>query len=363
MTFTTPNPWLGRLSPRNISAVYLLIFMVLFALAVIPDKFLHASTLPSIIDNVTMTALLAVALTLPLATGQYDLSVGTLVAFTGVVTAVIQTRLGLPIGLAIPLSIVAGVLTGAIVGAANAFLVVKLRIFSLIATLGMNSILIGLTAWVSNNRTIAGLDDGFKALVNTPVVGSITLGPVYLLLISIVLWFVLEHTPVGRYLYATGGNPDAARLAGVPTARYVTLALVLCGAIAAFAGIALAARAGGASGSGGPGFLLPAFAAAFLGATQFKGGRFNVWGTVLAVFTLETGSKILYLWLQQAWLTNIFYGFVLIVAVGVASSGALRRGKKKAGPAAGASTLRSGDGAEPSTPAPETATAAPPRAA
>ncbi len=336
-TAATQKQWLRRLSPRNISAVYLLTAMVLFAFIVIPDKFLHASTLPSIVDNVTMTALLAVALTLPLATGQYDLSVGSLVAFSGVVAAVIQTKLGLPMGVAIPASIAAGMLTGVVIGAANAFLVVRLRIFSLIATLGMNSILIGLTAWVSSNRTIAGLDDGFKALVNTSVIGSITLGPIYLLVIAVVLWFVLEHTPVGRYLYATGGNYEAARLAGVPTARYVTLALVLCGAIAAFAGIVLAARAGGASGSGGPGFLLPAFAAAFLGATQFKGGRFNVWGTVLAVFTLETGSKILYLWLQQAWITNVFYGFVLIVAVGVASSSALRRGKKKkSGAAVGA---------------------------
>lgn len=352
-TTSTPPQWLRRLGPRHISAVYLLTGMVLFALVVLPDRFLHASTLPSIIDNVTMTALLAVALTLPLATGQYDLSVGSLVAFSSVVTAVVQTRLGMPMGVAIPLSIGAGMLAGVVIGAANAFLVVRLRIFSLIATLGMNSTLVGLTAWVSNNRTIAGLDDGFKALVNTPVIGSITLGPVYLLVIAVVLWFVLEHTPLGRYLYATGGNQDAARLAGVPTARYVTLSLMLSGAIAAFAGIVLAARAGGASGSGGPGFMLPAFAAAFLGATQFKGGRFNVWGTVLAVFTLETGSKILYLWLQQAWITSIFYGLVLIVAVGVASSGAPGRDRKKRTEAA----------AGRATPAVECAAAAPARTA
>ncbi|ALJ21617.1 ABC transporter permease [Microbacterium sp. No. 7] len=324
-TAAAPNRWLRLLGPRNISAVYLLIVMVVFAIIVIPNLFLQSTTLLSIVDNGTMTALLAVALTLPLATGVYDLSVGTLVAFSGVVTAVVQTGLGVPLPIAIAVSILAGLLSGLLIGLVNAFLVVRLRIFSLIATLGMNSVLIGLTTAVSGNRTIAGLSDEFKALVNTQVFGSITLGPVYLLIITIVLWFVLEHTPVGRYLYATGGNPDAARLAGVATARYVTLALVLCGGIAAFAGIVLAARTGGASLAGGPGFLLPAFAAAFLGATQFKNGRFNVWGTVLAVYTLETGSKILYLWTQAGWLSNIFYGLVLIVAVGIASSRGRRR--------------------------------------
>lgn len=314
--------WLKKLGPRNISAVYLLVAEVVFALLVIPQLFLQPSTIIAILNNGTVVALLAVALTLPLATGVYDLSVGSTLALSGVVAGVLQTYFGLPLVFAL----VAALAVGAAVGAINAFLVVKVRIASLIATLGMSTILIGLTVGVSGNQQVAGLGADFLAISGTQFLGF-SLGVYYLVAIAFVLYFVLEHTPAGRYLYATGGNPEAARLAGVPTSRYVALALILCGVLAAFAGIVQASTIGLASKDIGPQFLLPAFAAAFLGATQFKGGRFNVWGTILAVYTLATGAKILELWTQMFWLDDIFHGVVLIVAVGIASyAGSIRLG-------------------------------------
>jgi ribose transport system permease protein len=318
----TTRPWRRQLGPRNISAVYLLILEILFAVVMIPHLFLQESTLVAILNNGTVVALVAVALTLPLATGVYDLSVGATLAFAGVVAGWLQVQHGVPL----PLALLAAVATGAVVGAINAFLVVRLRINSLIATLGMSTILLGLTSGVSGNQQIAGLSAGFLKLAGAQFLG-LSLGAYYLAALALALYFALEHTPAGRYLYATGGNAEAARLAGVATGRYVSLSLILCSTIAAFAGILQASIIGLASKDIGPQFLLPAFAAAFLGATQFKGGRFNVWGTVLAVYTLATGVKVLQLWTQKFWLDDIFHGVVLIVAVGIASyEGSVRLG-------------------------------------
>lgn len=317
-----PPRWRTQLGPRNISAVYLLGLEVLFAVLVIPHLFLQEATLVAILNNGTVVALVALALTLPLATGQYDLSVGATLAFCGAVTGWLQVEQGYSLAAAV----LVGLLTGALIGGVNAFLVVRVGISSLIATLGMSTILLGATSGLSGNQQIAGLSQDFLDIAGTEFLG-LSLAVYYLAGLALTLYFVLEHTPAGRYLYATGGNAEAARLAGVPTGRYVTLSLVLCGVIAAFAGIVQASIIGLASKDIGPQFLLPAFAAAFLGATQFKGGRFNVWGTVLAVYTLEAGVKVLELWSQKFWLDDVFHGVVLIIAVGIASyEGSLRLG-------------------------------------
>lgn len=316
------SPRWRALQPRNISAAYLLLFEILFAAVMIPELFFQQSTFIAVLNSGTVVALVAVALTLPLATGVYDLSVGSTLAFSGVVAGWLQVEHGQ----SLPVAVLASLATGAVIGLVNAFLIVRIKVNSLIATLGMSTILLGLTSGLSNNQQIAGLSRGFLDLAGRQFLG-LSMAVYYLAALGLLLYFVLEHTPAGRYLYATGGNAEAARLAGVPTGRYVALSLVGCSTIAAFAGVIQASIIGLASKDIGPQFLLPAFAAAFLGATQFKGGRFNVWGTILAVYTLGTGVKVLQLWTQKFWLEDVFNGAVLIIAVGVASyEGAARLG-------------------------------------
>ena len=136
----------------------------------------------------------------------------------------------------------------------------------------------------------------------------------YLLIIAFVLWWLTAHTPAGRYLYAIGGNPEAARLSGVRIERYTTVALVLSATIAGVAGIMFASLNGPSLNFGGT-LLLPAFAAAFLGSTQLIPGRFNVWGTLLAIFVLATGVQGLQLVSGASWLNDMFNGVALIIAV------------------------------------------------
>jgi ribose transport system permease protein len=316
---------LGRvwrvLSFRNISAVY--VFIVLFVIFSfwVPDTFLSGDTWRALISSQAVTAMLSVGLVIALSAGAFDLAIGATLGFGSIFVAWLLAKHGIPIVPAIVLSILAG----AAVGLLNGLLVVRVRIDSFIATLGMSSILLAMIAWISSSQQILGLSNSFQKLGTTEIFG-LTL-PVYLMLaVALVAWYVLELTPVGRHVYATGGNTEAARLAGVRTSAVVVVALVCCGAIAAFSGVLVSSALGTGDPTIGPAYLLPAFSAAFLGSTQFRGGRFNIWGTVLAVYVLATGVKGLQLAGAPIWIPDLFNGVALLLAVGLAKyQGTARR--------------------------------------
>lgn len=318
---------LNALSFRNISAIYVFaVIFIVFALW-IPDTFLTSAVWRTLFDSQAITALVAVALVIPLAAGAFDLAIGAEVGIGSILVAWALTKLDLPVVPAIVLTLVCGGLVGLISG----LLVIKVRIDSFIATLGVSSILLAMVAWVSGGQQILDLGTSFQSIATTQVLG-ITL-PVYIMLVvAAICWYVLERTPVGRRIYATGGNIEAAKLAGVGTSRVILLSLVSCGVLAALAGILVSARIATGDPTVGPSFLLPAFSAVFLGATQFRGGRFNVWGTVLAVYVLATGIKGLQLAGAPVWIPDLFNGVALLLAVGLAGwertarrSGSLRR--------------------------------------
>jgi ribose transport system permease protein len=305
---------LRLLSFRNISAIY--IFIALFALFSfwVPDTFLQESTWKALIDSQALTAMVAVALVIPVAAGAFDLAIGTEVGLGGILAAWLLSSKGLPIPAVIVLTIIAGCL----IGLGSGLLITKARITTFIATLGVSSILAAVITWVSGGEQILNLGRSFQDLATTTI-GPFTY-PVYIMLIvAAVAWYLLERTAVGRYVYATGGNPDSARLAGVNINAVTILALVACGGISAAAGVLLSSSLGTGDPTTGPAYLLPAFSAVFLGSTQFRGGRFNVWGTVVAVFVLATGVKGLQLAGAPVWIPELFNGAALLLAVGLAN--------------------------------------------
>ncbi|HET9103927.1 MAG TPA: ABC transporter permease [Solirubrobacteraceae bacterium] len=313
---------LGRaLSFRNISAVYVFaVIFIIFSLWV-PDTFLAGSTWQALISSQAVTAMLAIGLVIALSAGTFDLAIGATLGFGAILVAWLMINHGVALVPAIALTVVGG----ALVGLLNGLLVVRARIDSFIATLGMSSILLAVIAWISNSSQILGLSNAFQQIGTTQILG-LTL-PVYLMLVvAVVAWYVLERTPAGRRVYATGGNIEAARLAGVRTSLVIVLALVACGAIAAFSGVLVSSSLGTGDPTIGPAYLLPAFSAAFLGSTQFRGGRFNVWGTLLAVYVLATGVKGLQLAGAPIWIPDLFNGIALLLAVGAAKyQGTARR--------------------------------------
>jgi ribose transport system permease protein len=312
----TPIPTAPRLraalSFRNISALYIFAFLfILFSLWV-PDTFLTSGVWRSLMADSALTALVAIAVTIPLSAGTFNLAVGTEVGMAAILAAWLLEKHHLGVAPTVLLTLAAGCGIGAVSGS----LIVRARIDSFIATLGMSSILLALIAWVSGGQQILNLPSAYQTLATGELLGFTY--PVWIMLaVGIVVWYVLQRTPTGRRVYATGGNLNAARLAGVSTNRVIVLSLVGCGAIAALAGLLTSAQLAVGDPTVGPGFLLPAYAAAFLGSTQFHGGRYNVWGAVIAVYTLAVGVKGLQLAGAPVWIPDLFNGAALLIAVGM----------------------------------------------
>jgi ribose transport system permease protein len=319
---------LPRLAPRRISAVYLwLSFIVLFGLLQ-PDTYLSSVTMQLIFSEGAVTCLLALAFLVPLAAGAYDLSVGAVMSMSVVLGVWLQLHTSLPPAGGAVIAVAACTLFGFMSG----FIVVRLKVNSFIATLGMSQVLFAVVLLVSGNRQlVAEFPDSWTNVALGEVAG-IPLVDVYLVAIALVLWYVLEHTRIGRYLFATGGNSEAARLSGVATDRMVWGALAASGAIAGIAGVIYGMRVGTFDQTVGPGYLFPAVAAVFLGASQLS-QRPNVWGTLIAYFALAFGIQGLALSSSSAavWSQPLFQGVALIVAVAMVSMPAIRRRRLQGG--------------------------------
>jgi ribose transport system permease protein len=310
-TRRSPFRW-KKLHPRNISVVYLgILLFVLFALW-IPETWLVWNTHRFYLNNEAIRAIVALGLIVPLAAGVFDLSIGGVISASAVTTAWAITNQGWPW----PLAVLLGLTVALAAGAVNGFVVVKVKVDSFIATLGMSSILAAFAIWLARGRSIIIDEPAFKGLTSEAAWGF-RWTFVYLTVLALLLWYALEHTPLGRYLFAVGGGREAARLAGVQVDRYVFGSLLFSALISGFGGVLFASNFSSVQASAGPPYLLPAFAAAFFGATQFK-DRFNVAGTVLAVFVLAAGVRGFQLagLGKEGWLDNLFFGLALILAVG-----------------------------------------------
>ena len=217
---------------------------------------------------------------IPIAANRFGLSVAFVLGLSQVLTIGLQ-GMGVPW----PLVVVLMLSMGALVGLFNGFLVTVIGIDSFIATLGTGTVLLGLNQWYTGGQqVVANMSDSFIAL-SGKVLGM-PLPAIYVLVIAVALWIVLEFLPVGRFIYVLGGNPRAAELNGISERKYVTGALVAAGVLAAWAGVVLQAQLQVGESSVGEEYLLPAFTAALLGATAIRPGRVNVWGTVVAVTVL-----------------------------------------------------------------------------
>jgi ribose transport system permease protein len=312
---TSSRSWVRTLRLDKYSALYLWAgFMIVFGIT--QDQFLTATSIKLVLTEKAIIALLALAFLVPLVADTFDLSVGVMMGFSIAITTALAQNTDIPQGLN---AVIAMAACGA-VGFVSGFIVVKLHVNSFIATLGMSQVLVAANILISGNRTINGvLSDAYRDIGREKYLGL----PVYfylMLLCALILWFVLEHTPLGRYLFATGGNLEAARLSGLSTDTLRWGTLVASALLAGFAGLVHTWKVGTYSSSIGPGYLFPAIAAVFFGASQLK-GRPNVWGTLIALYALAFGVKGLQLTFTSgtAWIEPLFEGVSLLIAVALAS--------------------------------------------
>lgn len=293
--------------------------IVLFGVWV-PDLFLTALTARVVAGSQAITAIVALGLLVPVACGAFDLSIaGTLALSVCTVCKLMSEGQSALVAVAVALAI------GVLVGVINSIIVVRLHVDSFIGTLGMSSVLAAGAYWVTGggqipiDPTSSFLRMGRQQFLGLPL-------PVYYMLaLGVLLYWLLQYTPAGRYLYAVGGNPQASRLAGVRVDRITTGAFITSGLVAAFAGVVLASVLGSANPEVGNPYLLPAFSAVFLGATQVLPGRVNVPGTLIAIYLLATGVKGLQLVGMPGYVEDLFNGVALIIAVALAARTARRR--------------------------------------
>jgi ribose transport system permease protein len=298
----------------NMSLLFVWLLLIIVFGILVPETFLTLDTFRVILSQQAITAIMALALLLPIAANQFDLSI----AGSMGMAVVVLTYLMAHFGIAWPLAMLLTLLGGLLIGVFNAIVVVKFGVNSFIATLGSNSILIAVLSSINGGQPVTeGIPSAYTQIGQRTLL-SIPAFVFYMLIIAAILWYVLEHRQTGRYLYAMGSNSEAARLAGVRVPRLAALALIVSAVLATIAGLIFVMRIGSGSVDAGTAYLLPAFAAAFLGATQFKDGKVNVLGTLVAVYALATGVKGIQLLGAPFWVQGAFNGAALIVAVALA---------------------------------------------
>jgi ribose transport system permease protein len=290
--------------------------IVLFG-ALEPDTFLTAANFETIFGSQAVLVVLTLGLLIPLTSGDYDLSVASILSLSAMVVALLNAQEGWALGPAI----VVGLLAGAAAGVVNGAIVVLLNVDSFIATLGSGSFISGVVLWISDSNTIGGISDRLVDPVIVWDLFGVPLAFYYGLLLCILVWYYLEYTAPGRRLLFVGRGRSVARLSGVRVGRARWGALAASGTVAGLAGVLYAGTTGGADPSSGATFLLPAFAAAFLGATSILPGRFNPWGSFIAVYFLVTGVTGLQLLGAESFVQQLFYGGALILAVALAQLG------------------------------------------
>lgn len=303
--------WRAALSFRNLGVVYVWIAIIILFSFWAPSTFPTWQTARTVLNQNAIAGLMALALIVPLSAQIFDLSVGNAMGLCNVIVAWLLVKKGVPMAPAILLTLAAGVLIGLI----NATIVIGAKIDSFIGTLATGSLMAAAVSILSNDQSIIGpqLSGSFANIATTSVQGIAV--PVFLMLIvAIGVWYLLRYTVTGRRIYATGFNMDAARLTGIKTGKVRFGSLIVSGGVAGVAGVLLCSQVSSGSPEIGPPYLLDAFAAAFLGATQF-GGRFNAWGTVVAVLLLGTGKTGLVLVNAPVWAPSMFSGVVLLLAL------------------------------------------------
>ncbi len=279
--------------------------------AINPDTFLTWANFSTILGSQAVLVVVALGLIIPLTANDFDVSIANVMTLSAMMVAVLNVNKSVPIGWAI----LAALAMGLAVGAVNGFFIVVFRIHSLIVTLGVGTFLHGVALWISDSMTISGIS---SVLINAVIVTrlfGIPLEFYYALAICVTLWYLFEYTAIGRRILFVGRGREVARLSGINTDRVRWGCLIASSLLGALAGVLYAGTQGAADPVSGTSYLLPAFAASFLGSTSIIPGRFNPWGTLLAVYFLVTGITGLIFMGVSTFVQDIFYGGALVLAV------------------------------------------------
>lgn len=313
-----PGSLLARFGERLALPAAWLVVIVIFSIAA-SDRFPTSRNLGSVLGTQSALFILALAALLPAMSGDLDLSLG----FSGALGAMVMAVLNVNHGWGIVPAALVAVLIGAACGCFNGLVIVKLKTEPFIMTLATGAVFNGFLLWVSNSQTIIGVARSLSTWTYATRIWVIPIQFFYAVAIMLVIWWVAEHTPLGvRWLFV-GKSRDVARLSGIDSDLIRWGAFTGAGALAGFAAVVFVGNSGSMSPTAFSPYLLPAYAAVFLGATTIHPGRFNPVGTMIAVLFLATGVSGLRIIGQDDFTQQWFYGGSLVIAV--AGSRYLRR--------------------------------------
>jgi ribose transport system permease protein len=292
-----------------------LLAMIVFFSVNAPGTFFSGANALNILSQASLTAIIASGLTFTLVVGEFDLSIGNVASFLGLVVAGLMAKQGLPI----PVSIAFALLIGTAIGAVNGVLVTKVRINAVIATIGVGTMLTGIGFSYSAFPIAIGMPRAFSEVSLGRLVFGLPNPVIVMLVLLIVLWTVLNKTDIGQAMQAVGSNIEAARLSGIRVDRIKMIAFATSGFCAALTGILLSSLLGSGTLAAADGYLLDAFAAVFLGSATLREGQFHIVGTLVGVLVLAVGFNGLSIFGAPTFFQPIFKGGVLIVAVGLSA--------------------------------------------
>lgn len=278
------------------------------------DTFLTLANVQGLALTQSVIAIAAVAATIPLVSGQFDVSIGPILGMTSVLMGMLTVRYQLPV----TLSIVVSVAAGGAVGAVNGLVIAYIRANSFIITLATGTLIAGVVTLATNNQIITDAPASLVALGTESALGIPWLGWI-LLCVACLAWFCLRYTVIGRRFTLVGSNRNAARIVGINVERTIFLAFVISGVVSGLAGVLLFAQTGAANPQIGAGYTLPALAAAFLGATCVQPGHFNIPGTIVGVLFVAIAVDGLTLAGAADWVQPVFDGAGLLLAVAASS--------------------------------------------
>jgi ribose transport system permease protein len=297
------------------SIIGMFLMIVVFGLSA-PAAFPTLSNGINVLNQASLTAIIAGGLTVALIVGEMDLSIGYAASFAGVLVTGVMVDQHLPVWLAI----IGVLLVGALIGFTNGVIVTKLRVNSVIATLGLGTAVVGINyAYARGVPVASGVPKSFLNIALGRAVLGIPNNIIIMLVLMTLLWILINRTDLGQQIQAVGGNIEAARLSGIRVDRIKILAFVVTGMCAALTGILLASLIGSGTTSAADGYLMASFAAVFLGSATLKDGEFHIPGTFIGVLIVAIGFNGLAILGAPTFWQYVFQGAILIVAVGLST--------------------------------------------
>lgn len=296
---------------RRFGVVFVWMAIVIVFSILRPDNFPTTSNFTTLFASQAPLGILSLGLLIPLSAGDYDLSVASVLTVSSMSVAVLNVQHGWPVWAAA----LAGIAVGGFIGLVNGILCVGADIDPFIVTLGTGTFVNGIALWISNSSPVSGVSNSLVNLVVVHRVFGLSLEFYYLIIIAIILWYFSDFTPPGRRVLMVGKGREVARLSGLRVKRIRLLSFIGAGLVSGLAGVVYVGTSGSADPSAGTSLLLPAFAAVFLGSTTIYPGRFNPWGTLVAVYFLTTGINGLALLGVSTFVQQLFYGGALVIAV------------------------------------------------